>query len=459
MVVTTIPKLHSANQNRRGIFQDWEDRSRKKSTTPAWRTVMENVLRKGALAAGKAGLLVAAAVVAIPLVLANHGSNGRIAFTVSVFPGNEHADPSSGLIADQRGNVYGTTDFGGAHRSGQLVSFRPGSQDAQVMHCFGGPGGDGEVPYGELLHSGRVFIGTTSAGGAQSRGTIYTVGSGGSDYHILHHFGATTNDGECPCWGVTAGPFAEMIYGVTWSGGIADHGTVFQVRADGADYRVLHHFTEAEYEGRNPSGPIAVGSDGALYGMTRSGGAAQHGTIYRVAPHNSGFAVLHTFEDDLQDGADPRGQLLVRDGFLYGATGGGGAYGLGTIFRLGEDGSGFRILHSFHGTDGAFPEIGLVEGRDGKLYGATAGGGDVNGTVFRLRPDGGGFRVIHVFSMAGEEGVLPSQPLGVASDGTLYGVAKEGPHGRGTVFSLSTLPPPEFKEKFLALAARIGRPK
>jgi uncharacterized repeat protein (TIGR03803 family) len=72
------------------------------------------------------------------------------------------------------------------------------------------------------------------------------------------------------------------------------------------------------------------------------------------------------------------------DGNLYVCAEDGGANGLGTILRIGLDGS-FNTLYQFSGSDGANPWGGLVQGLDGLFYGTTSAGGDYdNGTVFTI---------------------------------------------------------------------------
>jgi hypothetical protein len=86
------------------------------------------------------------------------------------------------------------------------------------------------------------------------------------------------------------------------------------------------------------------------------------------------------------------------DGTLYGTLSDGN--GLGAVFRLSKDGSGFRIIHAFAGTSNfehpgvGHPLAGVTPGLDGALYGTTSGntigayenGGQYAGAVFKLWP-------------------------------------------------------------------------
>ncbi|SPE60953.1 hypothetical protein SBV1_570012 [Verrucomicrobia bacterium] len=92
---------------------------------------------------------------------------------------------------------------------------------------------------------------------------------------------------------------------------------------------------------------------------------------------------------------------------------------VGTVFRIGTNGSGYAVLYSFTGTggDGRVPHAGLVQGADGAFYGTAYYGGNLNeGTVFRLIPwpVGAGFLQI---SRAGDQGAQLSfvPPVDAAS--------------------------------------------
>ena len=116
------------------------------------------------------------------------------------------------------------------------------------------------------------------------------------------------------------------------------------------------------------------------------------------------------------DGSFPEGGLVLgSDGNLYGTTFGGGASGNGTVFVITPAGV-LTTLHSFNGLDGSGPVASLVQGPDSNFYGMTEDGGD--GTVFRVTP-AGGFTVLHTFE--GNDSSGPQAGLVLGSDGNLYG--------------------------------------
>jgi uncharacterized repeat protein (TIGR03803 family) len=109
------------------------------------------------------------------------GSNGI--FTeknLHFFSGDpDGALPESGVISDSKGNLYGTTNTGGAHR-GTVYELSPGSNGSwteKILHRFSATGGDGAYPYIAPLamdSQGHLY-GTTSAGGANGFGVVYEV--------------------------------------------------------------------------------------------------------------------------------------------------------------------------------------------------------------------------------------------------------------------------------------------
>jgi uncharacterized repeat protein (TIGR03803 family) len=209
------------------------------------------------------------------------------------------------------------------------------------------------------------------------------------------------------------------------------------------NYRVLYSFGAAP-DGNYPRGRL-VAVDGTLYGATGAGGRYCPGHIFRCGTvfsitTDGTEKVLHSFGKGT-DGSYPA-SLIAVNGTLYGTTSGGGSYsqcqidgfqGCGTVFSITTDGTE-KVLHSFgKGTDGSHPLFGLIA-VNGTLYGTTSLGGDHGyGTVFSITTDGTE-KVLHGFG----KGTDGSQPEGGLIDvkGTLYGTTiAGGSYQQGTVFS------------------------
>jgi len=248
---------------------------------------------------------------------------------------------------------------------------------------------DGDAPAAELIEgSDGALYGTATHGGVDNGGTVFKLFPNESDFTVLRSFvlgGGTGGDH----------PFAALLqasdgalYGTTLYGGAGAGGTVFKLPADGSSFTVLHSFTAGSAtDGANSFAKLIEGSDGNLYGITSLGGASDAGTVFKLAPDGSGFAIVHNFTGG-DDGYGPYGGLAqASDGTLYGTTTILGANGGGTIFQVFPDGTGFSVLHSFAGgdSDGSIPYGRLIQASDGNFFGTTTVGGNGNhGTLFRL---------------------------------------------------------------------------
>ena len=153
------------------------------------------------------------------------------------------------------------------------------------------------------------------------------------------------------------------------------------------------------------------------------------------------YKVLHAFHG--KDGATPYASLIFDAvGNLYGTTIGGGADNLGTVFKLTSNADGSwteSVLHSINRSDGRQPNAALIFDAAGHLYGTTARGGARAGTVFELTPNADGSwteSLLHSFD--GSDGEYPSARLIFDAAGSLYGTTEiGGTHNLGTVFKLT----------------------
>jgi uncharacterized repeat protein (TIGR03803 family) len=305
-----------------------------------------------------------------------------------------------------------------------------------------------------------------------------------SKFKTLYSFKGGT-DGVYPT-GALVFDAAGNLYGTTFSGGGGpcsggnDNGCgiVFElIPGSGGGWKesVLHRFAigNNSSDGTGPNGSMIFDAAGNLYGSTLTGGGADNqcssgaglgcGTVFKLMPHAGGKwaeDVLYRFELG-NDGAGPEGSVMLDSaGNVYGtATAGGNCcdapvfgWGAGVTFELTPGSGGWteNLLYSFCSenkcSDGDAPEAGLIQGRDGSLYGTTAYGGSNAfpcsglgcGVVFKLTKNSGGTRtesVLHEFS--GGSGANPSAGLIFDSKGNLYGTTStDGAFGYGTVFQL-----------------------
>jgi uncharacterized repeat protein (TIGR03803 family) len=373
----------------------------------------------------------------------------------------------TGLIEGKDGLLYGTVDTAGRKGEGVVFRMRKDGRAWTVLHHFTGmrSDADGSNPQGLIEGSDGALYGTTKSGGVGGgtlaaeglpdlgNGTVFKVNRDGSGYAVLRRFTCRQGDGAMPYAGVIEGRDGAL-YGTTFEdssdhGGLfgSGHGTIFKLNKDGSNYQVLRTFGTNATLGHRSWARLLAGSDGALYGTTDGGGTNNGGTVFKFNPDGSGYRVLHHFPAEQRDGRWPRGGLVEgRDGAIYGTTMNGGSEDRGTLFRLNKDGSGYAILHSFTGDgpagDGAEP-MSVVEGADRCLYGSTLHHGRSGaGTVFRAHKDGSHFTLLRSFALNDPAGAEPGLLL-QGKDGALYGVTGQGGENNGgTVFKLSlgTLP-------------------
>ncbi len=316
-----------------------------------------------------------------------------------------------------------------------VATFMCGAQTniEMVFHSFTNSP-DGDEPVSSLvLGPNNALYGTTVAGGntSSSSGTLFTINVDGSGYKVLHNFSLSESGGE----GLTAPPYQVFtvtygsdgrLYGTTLHG-TNGNGSVYGVNPDGSSYSVIHSF------GTSDAAPQSLiqGRDGRLYGTSGS-------AIFTLDTSGSNYTVLHLFTNS-PDGDVVFGKpMQAADGTIYGTTYQGGTNGSGTIYKLNPDGSGYAVLYSFGAApDGANPYSGLAQGADGAIYGTTLRGGiNGGGTVFKINPDGSGYITLHNFNLADGIGPLGGVIAGLGN--VMYGVTSEqGLYAGGTLFSLS----------------------
>jgi uncharacterized repeat protein (TIGR03803 family) len=380
-------------------------------------------------------------------------------FTTLVnFNGRNGANPFyMSLVQGADGNIYGTTENGGANSDGTI--FRATLAGALTHYSFGNGNADGGIPYaGLVLATDGSFYGTTTNGG-NGFGTIFKINPQGT-LSTLHTFCAQPPycaDGGQP-WAGLIQATDENFYGTTVEYGINHGGTVFRMTPMGV-LRPLYSFCAQPNcaDGESPSSPLVQASDGNFYGTTVIGGNPicgpdGCGTVFKITSSGK-LTTLHSF--DGTDGYYPlAGLIQATDGNLYGTTPGGGSLGNGTIFRITLTGD-LTTLYTFcaqpNCADGSGPFSPLIQATDGNFYGTTSGGGANNdGTLFSITSDGV-LTTLHSFDGTGP---VPEGGLLQQTDGNFYGTTLQGGARccDGTVFSLSTGLGP-----FLAFVHRSGK--
>jgi uncharacterized repeat protein (TIGR03803 family) len=365
--------------------------------------------------------------------------------------GSDGTNPSTGLVADSAGNLFGTTTEGGSAGCGvvyELKASHGGRWTESVIYTFL-CGADGAAPSAGLVFdaAGNLY-GTTLTGGKNHDGTVFELMHSGGSWTetTLHTFSG--KDGSYPAAGLVFDQ-AGNLYGTTLFGGHAHGGVAFQLTLSGGAWTetVLHNFTGRK-DGIDPAASLILDQSGVLYGTTMGG------TIFELMPPKAGltkwmFKNVFVFDGGQDDGPLSAGTLLLgKNGVLYGTQKfGNGPANAGAVFQLtppAKQGawSETTIYRFIGGSDGLYPFAGVISDAAGNLYGTTAGDGKATfGTVFKLSPpaqQGSDWAKTTLYAFSGgADGSGPGAGLIFGKGGALLSTtAGGGAFGDGTVFEV-----------------------
>lgn len=401
------------------------------------------------------------------------------------------ANPGSSLVADAKGNLYGTTTSGGDIRGAEYCSMGCGTVfelsppappsttwTETVLHNFAGGPNDGCDPQSGLIFdsSGNLYGTTLACGSGFNTGTVYELAppqqpGGAWTETVLFNFpNDLSYEGGTPAGGLVIDPKGNL-YGVTTYGAPSGlNGVIYQlappkIKGGGWTQAILYSFQQNAYF---PLSGLVADDNGNLYGTTQNGGTGSCqdmnilgcGTVYRLSPPKERggewtFDILFSFvnQGDGQ-GYYPVASLAIdRKGVLYGTTEI-GVNCTGNVFQLvppSQPGGAWteNVLYAFgKQPDGANPGAGVVLDNAGRVYGTTLEGGAYCidggcGTVFQLTPPSqpGGAWTEALYSFDGNDGSLPDANL-VILGGKIYGTTVYGggnPNGgtdNGLVFEI-----------------------
>ncbi|MGA2761275.1 MAG: choice-of-anchor tandem repeat GloVer-containing protein, partial [Candidatus Cybelea sp.] len=108
--------------------------------------------------------------------------------------------------------LYGTAVNGGAYGGGTVFTITPSGTET-TLYSFGGASGDGVSPRGVPVAVGGELYATTEFGGAYGQGTIYKITTAGQE-QVLHSFGGS--DAEDPTDGLYY--YNRAFYGTGYQG-------------------------------------------------------------------------------------------------------------------------------------------------------------------------------------------------------------------------------------------------
>ena len=373
---------------------------------------------------------------------------------------------------------------------------------------------EGASPNGLIYGPGGAFYTACNMGGPKGGGTIIKISAAGA-VTVLHAFAplelglfpvplAAGPDGNL--WGVfdsSGSGLADSIYKITPSGNftavvnaVSDFGTLIAnplvakgdslygevIVNNGGAGKVFKVTTQGvvstvySFDGQpagGPTGGLAVGKDGGLYGTSTylaplavPGQTAVASTAFKLTDTGT-FTLLHTMP--ITDGRVAIPSVTVTaDGIVYGVTEYGGKYDQGMLYKMSNAGV-MTDIYDF-GTEDSTP-LDLIQGLDGNLYGLTSR------TIFKAVPGAKPTTIYHFGSSTfpfgrltaganhwiyglsygsgtpaqvyrinasgsfAKVGAFPSaadaEEVTLAADGSVYGVSQYGPSGNGAIFKFT----------------------
>jgi hypothetical protein len=302
--------------------------------------------------------------------------------------GSDYGNPGRGVVFGPDGALYGVTGYD-VFRLAPPPTFCPTwacSWQETVLHQFSGSG-DGSGPSSRLVFNsaGNIF-GVTYFGGPYNNGTIYELSHNGGGWteSIIYAFNSQGGLGQgLPEGNIVFDP-AGNLYGTTDCSATLGcfWGAVWQLQPSQSGWNLTNLYQWPSASGYQPVGVIRD-SAGNLYGSD-FGDSGIPGAIYELSPSNGGWNYTQLYDFQLGDLAN--GLVMDAAGNLYGAD---YEYGYGYIFKMTPSSNGwtFTTLHTFSGPDGEFPQGQIVIDRNGNLYGTTIkGGSDGYGVVWEITP-------------------------------------------------------------------------
>jgi uncharacterized repeat protein (TIGR03803 family) len=267
--------------------------------------------------------------------------------TITSFDNMSGSNPFGSLIADSAGNLFGTTYQGGTNVYGTVfkIPLSNGTYGA-VIDIANFNTTNGAFPQGSLIadSAGNLF-GTTNSGGANGKGTVFEIPlSNGTYGAVIDIASFNTTNGASPQGSLIADS-AGNLFGTTHFGGANGSGTVFEIPLSNGAYGAVTDIASFNTtNGANPYGSLIADGAGNLFGTTYGGGANNRGTLFEIpfvsGGYNGGYgAVTDITNFNLANGAYPYGSLIADSaGNLFGTTGYGGANSHGTVFEISNSG-------------------------------------------------------------------------------------------------------------------------
>jgi uncharacterized repeat protein (TIGR03803 family) len=362
--------------------------------------------------------------------------------------------PFGTLMQATNGLLYGTTFSAGSAGYGTMFCYDPVKfRDSVLINFNVTNGAEPNGDNGLFQASNGILYGTTFAGGnvTYPYGVMYSYNPTNGNDSVLINFTqgyAGGLVGSEPFAGVVQDPKTGELFGVTQYGGSYFFGgTIWRYNLLGKNGASLLSLGGSS---SNNGYITEANTNGMIYGMTSYGGNIGAGTLFQLNPNTNATTIKYQF--DGTHGMFPYGKLFqsATDSNLYGTTAHGDTDFLttgqdnGTVFKYNIKSNTLASIYSY-GTDSGIaciePHGGVIQAKDGRLYGTMLRGTTLNqyGSLYSIdpkTPHKGATDIIFVDS----NGSTPWWGVMQASNKLLYGLTlMGGTNGKGVLFSYNTV--------------------
>lgn len=223
------------------------------------------------------------------------------------FNGLDGLNPESGMIKASNGLFYGVTNGGGAANWGVIYSFNPITNVFSLVHTFYNEGCTGKL----VEYSPGMLYGVGNLGGLYTEGQIFNFNINTNTYTRLYSF--NTTNGARPFGPLCIGS-SGLLYGTTSEGGLNNFGTIYSYNPSGNQFTVLHHFNGI----LNVHSSLCEDAPGIFYGVAETIVGMNDGLVFRFNASSALLTPIDTLNTELYASYVKNGFIKHPNNRLYG---------------------------------------------------------------------------------------------------------------------------------------------
>jgi hypothetical protein len=359
-----------------------------------------------------------------------NGENFEVAYD---FKKNRGLDPVKNLCLASNGKVYGIVSSGAVdfneYYEGGIYSYDTETKEYELIFGFladeVGNDTTGVTPVGGIIQAsnGKLY-GVCSEGGL-NKGILYELNPNTQEFIKLYDFSYSSDEGYFPSSGLLE--VNGKLYGSTMYGGTGGTGSFYEYDIETG---TVNNLLVLDYDSVGYSSYASpVYYNGHIYGLCRSGGEYNDGTLFSYNV-NTGNIEIYPFEESSL-GANPTIQLTVLNNKLYGVTKVGGVNGDGVLYEFNPDTKLLEKRIDFNSFTGVRDPNSNLVAHNNLLYGLVSYSAN-SGTMFSYNP----INNLVSFSSDSAMGNSKYHASLFVKDGTVFGIRYDysGNYWDGGVF-------------------------